>query len=97
MASTGFDSLDNTTGLRPPSLFRTDYAKNAIGGSLQGLRFGLLEGMFHWTPSNEITPVNDVMNYMISVLQKAGVEIVPITETLYNCTELSSLMGCSSL
>jgi hypothetical protein len=53
--------------------------------------------MFHWTPSNEITPVNDIMNYMISVLQKAGVEIVPITETLYNCTELSSSMGCSSL
>jgi hypothetical protein len=32
------------------------------------------------------------MNYTISVLQKAGVEIVPITETLYNCTELSSSM-----
>ncbi|KAH8770530.1 amidase [Hyaloscypha finlandica] len=44
------------------------------------------------TPSNETTPVNDIMNYMISVLQKAGVEIVPITETLYNCTELSSSM-----
>jgi hypothetical protein len=53
--------------------------------------------MFNWTPSYETTPANDVMNYMISVLQKAGVEIVPITETLYNCTELSSLMGCSSL
>jgi hypothetical protein len=92
MASTGFDPLDNTTGLRPPSLFGTGYAKDVIGGSLQGLRFGLLKGMFNWTPSYETTPVNDVMNYMISVLQKAGVVIVPITETLYNCTELSSSM-----
>ncbi|KAH8809847.1 amidase [Hyaloscypha sp. PMI_1271] len=55
MASTGFDPLDNTTGLRPPSLFGTDYSKD--------------------TPSNETTPVNDIMNYTISVLQKAGVEI----------------------
>jgi hypothetical protein len=97
MASTCFDPLDNTTGLRPPSLFGTDHAKDVIRGSLQGLRFALLEGMFHWTPSNETTPVNDIMNYMISGLQKAGVEIVPITETLYNCTELPSSMGCSSL
>ncbi|KAE9377106.1 amidase signature enzyme [Stipitochalara longipes BDJ] len=90
MASIGFDPLDNTTSLRPPSLSRVDYSRDVVGGSLQGLKFGLVEGMFNRTQSNETTPVNDVMYYMVTVLQNAGVEIIPITETVYNSTALSA-------
>jgi Asp-tRNA(Asn)/Glu-tRNA(Gln) amidotransferase A subunit family amidase len=90
MASIGFDPLDNTTSLRPPSLYRVDYSRDTIGGSLRGLKFGLLEGMFNHTSSNETTPVNDVMSHMVTVLQNAGVEIIPIAESVYNSTALSA-------
>jgi Asp-tRNA(Asn)/Glu-tRNA(Gln) amidotransferase A subunit family amidase len=90
MASNGFDPLDNTTSLRPPTLFGIDYFENVMGGRFQGLRFGLLEGFFNRTPSSETTPINNVMDHMASVLQNAGVEIIPITEAVYNCTALAS-------
>jgi Asp-tRNA(Asn)/Glu-tRNA(Gln) amidotransferase A subunit family amidase len=67
-----------------------NYSEDVMGGRLQGLRFGLLEGFFNRTPSSETTPVNSVMDRMVSVLHNAGVEVVPITETVYNCTALAS-------
>jgi Asp-tRNA(Asn)/Glu-tRNA(Gln) amidotransferase A subunit family amidase len=91
MASIGYDPSDNITSLRPSESFGINYSKDVFGGSLRGLRFGLLEGFFNRTSSNETTPVNNVMSQMISVLQNAGVDIVHITEAVYNATSIASL------
>ena len=90
MASIGFDPSDNTTSLRPPSVSGVDFSRDTFGGSLQGLKIGLLEGMFNRTASNETTPVNDVMDQMVTVLKNAGVDIIPIYETVYNSAALSA-------
>lgn len=91
MASPGFDPQDNTTAL--PSSFQTgiDYSKSVTGGSLKGLKFGVVQGMFNRTASPETTPVNKIMDNMVAMLQKAGVEIIPITEAVYNSTALALL------
>lgn len=52
------------------------------------LRFGVLDGFFNHTPSEETTPVNELMESMISSLKISGVEIVNITESVYNITAL---------
>lgn len=88
MASVGYDSKDNATAQIPASSVGVDYSGNLYGGSLKGLRFGLLEGFFNRTSSNETTPVNDVMANMISVFEAAGALIVRINETVYNATSI---------
>lgn len=60
LASVGTDASDNTTLLIPASSRDLDYSKNIVGGSLQGVRIGVLEGFFNRVPSNETTPVNEV-------------------------------------
>lgn len=44
MASVGYDANDNTTALVPPSSVGIDYSMSIYGGSLKGLRFGVLQG-----------------------------------------------------
>ncbi len=73
MASLGYDPSDNTTSLRPSESFGINYSEDVFGGSLRGLRFGLLEGFFNRTSSNDTKPVNDAMDKMVSVLRNAGV------------------------
>jgi len=90
MASIGFDPSDNTTSLRPPSISGVDYLRDATGGSLQGLKIGLLEGVFNRTASNETTPVNSAIDDMVTVLKNAGVEVIQINETVYNSGALSA-------
>jgi hypothetical protein len=75
MASIGYDPNDNTTSLRPSELFGINYSEDVFGGSLRGLRFGLLEGFFNRTESKETTPVNNVMNQMVSVSVFLGAPI----------------------
>lgn len=91
MASAEYDSRDNTTELIPETVVGTDYSKAVYGGSLRGLRFGLLEGFFNRTSSDETTPVNNVMDKMILKLQAAGATVVVINENLYNATALMLL------
>jgi Asp-tRNA(Asn)/Glu-tRNA(Gln) amidotransferase A subunit family amidase len=91
MAHIGYDPMDNTTALRPSSSFGIDYSEDVFGGSLRDLRFGLLEGFFNRTISNETTPVNAVMDHIVSVLQNAGAIVVPITESVYNATSIAFL------
>lgn len=91
MASVGYDPSDNATSLIPSDSVGVDYSKEIFGGSLKGLRFGLIEGFFNRTSSDETTPVNDVLKNMVSVLHSAGAEVVSINETVYNATAIATL------
>lgn len=89
MASVGYDAEDNTTALVPDASRGVDYAVDLTGGSLEGVRLGLLEGFFNRTATNETTPVNDVMAQTVAKLRGAGATIVPITESIYNATAIA--------
>ncbi|RDL42061.1 uncharacterized protein BP5553_02040 [Venustampulla echinocandica] len=91
MASVGYDPNDNTTALIPPSSIGVDYSASLYGGSLNGLRFGLLQGFFNYTSSDETTPVNTVMDGMVSTLKAAGAAVISINETVYNATAIAAL------
>ena len=88
MASVGYDPADNTTALVPSASVNLDYTAALHGGSLKGLRLGLLEGFFNRTASNETTPVNAAMDATIAALTAAGATIVPIAESIYNATAI---------
>ncbi|MCJ1450103.1 hypothetical protein MMC28_000432 [Mycoblastus sanguinarius] len=88
MASVGYDSSDNATALIPTTSIGEDYSAALHGGSLQGMRLGLIEGFFNRTASNETTPVNDVLDAMITNLTAAGATIVSIASVIYSSTAL---------
>lgn len=90
MASVGYDESDNATALVPRSSRNVDYSAGLHGGSLQVVRFGLVEGFFNRTPSNETTPVNEALNETVAALTTAGAEIVPLTSPFFNSTYISS-------
>lgn len=91
MSTVGYDSNDNATALIPTSSVGVDYSKSTYGGSLKGLRLGSLEGFFNRTASNETSPVNDIMDHMVSVLEAAGAVVVSINNTIYNATAIAAL------
>lgn len=88
MASIGLDAQDNTTSLVPAGIRGADYSDELGTHSLKGKRFGVLEGFFNRTVTNETTPVNNAIDQMQARLQSAGAIIVPIHETIYNATEI---------
>lgn len=90
MASIGYDPRDNATALAPPEAWGRDYSAALYGGSLKGLRIGVMEGLFNNTPSAETTPVINVMSDVLSSLAAAGVELVNITETVYDSSTISA-------
>ena len=90
MASVGYDPSDNVTALIPSSSIGKDYSAALYGGSLQGMRFGLIEGFFNRTATKETTPVNDALATIFTALTAAGVTVIPINETVYNSTALSN-------
>lgn len=90
MASIGFDGRDNVTALAPPEAIGKDYTAELMSGSLQGLRFGMLDGFWNHTASAETTPVNEAMAKMLDFLQTAGVELVNVTDSLYNATAIAA-------
>lgn len=91
MSSIGFDSGDNATALVPAGVRDSDYSASLTTGSLKGKRFGVLEGFFNRTASNETTPVNNVMDRMTAKLRSAGATIIPINETIYNATAILAM------
>ncbi|TVY85031.1 putative amidase [Lachnellula suecica] len=91
MASVGYDPNDNTTSMIPSSSVDVDYLADVFRGSLKGQRFGLIEGFFNRTASEETTPVNTVMENTVSTLKRAGATVVSIYETVYNATAIASL------
>lgn len=90
MASVGYDPLDNDTARVPPAIRGIDYSADLYGGSLKGVRLGVLEGFYNRTAAPETTPVNDVMAAMEARLVAAGAILVPITESIYNATAISA-------
>ena len=91
MASVGFDPKDNTTELAPQRTKREAFPPLVSGKPLRGLRLGLLDRFFNHTPSAETSPVNELMENMMSSLRRSGVEIANITETIYDITDISAL------
>jgi Asp-tRNA(Asn)/Glu-tRNA(Gln) amidotransferase A subunit family amidase len=90
MASVGYDSNDNTTSLRPDSVDEINYSARMLGGSLFGLRLGLIEGFFNRTATNETTPVNDAMDHVASILTAAGATVIKIDDPIYNATAIQA-------
>lgn len=92
MASIGYDPSDNATAVIPSSSTGIDYSAALCNASpLKGFKFGLLEGFFNRTASNETTPVNSAMDNMVSRLRAAGVNVVSISDTIYNTTAIQAL------
>lgn len=92
MASSGYDAADNATARVPPSIRNINYASALSTGTLKGLRLGVLNGFFNRTDSPEVTPVNDVMDAVMSRLEAEGVTLVPINETIYNATAIQAAL-----
>ncbi|KAK5056067.1 hypothetical protein LTR84_012618 [Exophiala bonariae] len=95
MSSVGYDSSDNATSEIPSSAIGTDYTSflslNDNPTNLTGIHIGLLEGFFNRTTSSETTPVNNLMDAVISQLQRQGATIIPIKDTTtYNATSILS-------
>jgi len=91
MASVGYDTNDNLTALRPESSIGVDYLERITRSGLKGLRFGLVQGFLNRTASEETTPVNDIMDNTVSVLESAGATVVSIDEIMYNATAILGL------
>jgi Asp-tRNA(Asn)/Glu-tRNA(Gln) amidotransferase A subunit family amidase len=97
MASVGYDPADNATALVPPASVGVDYTKALNGPSLKGMRFGLIETFFNRTASNETSPVNNAMDEMVSTLKAAGAVVVPINDSVYNATAISTDLDVQAL
>lgn len=92
MASVGYDKRDNATAEIPHEMMGRDYGALMSGVRLKGMRMGLIQGFFNSTASEETTPVNEVMSNLVGKLQAAGVEIVNITDAIYNATAISAAL-----
>lgn len=92
MASVGYDKRDNTTAEIPHEVVGRDYGALMKQVRLRGMRVGLIQGFFNFTASGETTPVNEAMETMMGKLQAAGVEVVNITDTVYNATAISAAL-----
>ena len=93
MASVGYDPNDNATALVPRSFVGKDYSASTYGSSLFGMRFGLIEGFFNRTATNETTPVNDAMSDVVAALTAAGATVVSINDkATYNATAISAML-----
>lgn len=88
MASVGYDESDNATSLVPQSSRHMDYTSALQGGSLQGVRFGLVESFFNRTSSNETSPVNEAIDATVSALTAAGASVVSITSPIFNSSDI---------
>jgi Asp-tRNA(Asn)/Glu-tRNA(Gln) amidotransferase A subunit family amidase len=89
-----FDVLgsDNATAGIPAGVKGTNYAEDLkTGPSLEGMRFGLLEGFFNRSEGVETDPVNEAMRNMKAFLEQSGATVVPIAEKVYNATQLLEL------
>ncbi|KAI5866247.1 amidase signature enzyme [Durotheca rogersii] len=91
MASVGPDEADNATLFVPPEARNIDYTQGLSDGSLEGLRIGLLNGFFNHTPSYETTPVIEALQETIEFLKSQGVEIINVTESIYDTSALAKL------
>ncbi|KAJ9155569.1 Amidase signature enzyme [Pleurostoma richardsiae] len=92
MAGVGYDPADNATALVPSEVRGRDYAAALHGGSLRGVRLGLVQGFFNRTASGETTPVNEVMADMVDTLTRAGASVVNVTDAFFDSTAISAAL-----
>ena len=90
MASIGYDASDNATAAAPSASVGADYTASIYGGTLSGMRFGLVNGFLNRTATNETTPVNDAIAATITRLKKAGATVVDVDDSIYNATAISA-------
>lgn len=90
MASVGRDPADNTTDLIPESSLGIDYGASLMSSDvkLKGLRLGFMKNFVDYVESDETTPVVSAMQSMIQRLTAAGVDIIPIEESIYNINNI---------
>ena len=84
MTSVRVDGADNATLRRPPEATQKDYTSGLTGGTLSGLRFGMIESFFNHTTSDETDSVVTAMQSARDWLRRANVTIVSINEPMYN-------------
>ena len=94
LARVGHNTGDKATVAMPERVRGNDYSSELQGDSLKGKRLGLVEGFFNRTTSNETDPVNNAMLATISALQAAGAEVVSITSSYYNSSNI--LASCDT-
>ncbi|KAL2121950.1 hypothetical protein VTJ04DRAFT_2405 [Mycothermus thermophilus] len=91
----GLDPRDNVTSACPPEVRARDYSSSLQSkrgsSSVKGLRLGVLRGFFNHTSSPETTPVNQAMAHLEAQLAAAGVELVDITDPLYDALAIAKL------
>lgn len=92
MVGAGSDPADNATSLVPDGERGRDYSVDLHTGKLQGLKLGVLNGFWNLTISDETTPVNEAMNETLEFLRGRGVELVDITNTIYNATHIGATL-----
>lgn len=94
MSSVGYDPKDNDTAAVPPSSHGRDYSSDLFSAprSLRGLRLGLLNGFWNHTASPETTPVNTVMQSMLTSLRAAGAVLVNVTDTRYDAPAIAAAL-----
>lgn len=92
MSSTPSQGGDNTTALAPPEVKGLDYRKMLYDGmgELKGLKLGVLNGFWNHTASEETSPVNEVMSRVMKRLEEAGVELVNITDPVYDALDIAA-------
>ena len=88
MASVGYDSSDNATALIPAGSIGSDFAAALHGGTLRGIRLGVIETFFNRTASNETAPVVAAINATLSSLTAAGVTLVSMSSSTFNSTAI---------
>lgn len=85
MSGVGYDAEDNTTALIPAGVKGTDYTAGLKKTeTLEGMRFGLVEGFFNRTPSLENDPINEAMQRTVARLHTAGATVINITDTMFD-------------
>lgn len=92
MSSVGYDARDNATADIPEEAVEMNYEAALRGVGLSRLRIGLIQGFFNLTASAETTPVNEAMENMVSKLQDVGVEVVNITDAVYNASAIGAVL-----
>ena len=91
MASVGYDADDNATALIPTASLDLDYSAALNDGiSLRDVRFGLVEGFFNSTSSNETTPIKGAIDSVVSAIVSAGATVIPISSKIFNSTAIIS-------
>ncbi|KAJ4317783.1 hypothetical protein N0V94_004782 [Neodidymelliopsis sp. IMI 364377] len=92
MSFAGYDAADNATALVPSLNRDIDYTALLSTVKLRGLRVGVLNGFFNRSSSEEVAPVNNAMDMLMSKLKAENVTLVPVDDEIYNATAIQAAL-----